>query len=112
MVSRYVPERGDFIWLDFDPQAGHEIMKRRPALVLSPKAYNKAGMLICCPTTSRVRGLNTEVPPGLGKVGGVILSDQIKSLDWKVHKAEKIGVAATEVIDAVLMRIAVLLQIG
>jgi mRNA interferase MazF len=111
MASRYVPERADFIWLDFESQAGHEIMKRRPALVLSPKAYNKTGMLVCCPTTSTAGGLNTEVAPGIAKVAGVILSDQIKSLDWRVRKAEKIAVASAEVLEAVLMRIAVLLQI-
>jgi mRNA interferase MazF len=100
------------VWMDFDPQAGHEIPKRRPALVLSPKAYNKTGMLICCPTTSTIRGLNLEVAPGNGKVSGVILADQIKSLDWKMCRAEKIAVANTDVIDAVLMRISVLLQIS
>jgi len=84
------PERGDVIWIDMNPQAGHEQRGRRPALVLSPSAYNlKVGLAILCPITSHVKGYSFEVivPAGF-KVGGAILSDQVKSLDWKVRRAE------------------------
>ena len=87
--AAYVPDRGDAIWLEFTPQAGHEQAGRRPALVLSPRAYNqKVGLVLVCPITSRVKGYPFEVavPAGL-KVGGVVLADQVKSLDWVARKA-------------------------
>jgi mRNA interferase MazF len=87
---QYVPDRGDIVWLTFTPQAGHEQAGRRPALVLSPKAYNgKVGLAIFCPVTSQIKGypFEVEIPQGLA-VSGVILSDQVKSLDWKARKAE------------------------
>ena len=86
----YVPARGDLVWLSFDPQAGHEQAGRRPAFVLSPEAYNrKTGLFLACPVTSKIKGYPFEVPLPAGlPVGGVVLSDQIKSLDWKVRKAE------------------------
>src|SRR5947199_8244601 len=91
VVSRksYIPERGDAVWITLDPQAGHEQAGRRPALVLSPAAYNgKVGLALLCPITSQVKGYPFEVglPAGL-KVGGVALADQVKSLDWRARKA-------------------------
>jgi mRNA interferase MazF len=86
----YIPDSGDIAWILFDPQAGHEQSGRRPALVLSPRAYNgKVGLAVLCPITSQIKGYPFEVmiPEGLG-VSGVILSDQVKSLDWKARKAE------------------------
>jgi mRNA interferase MazF len=86
----YVPDKGDVVWLTFNPQAGHEQAGYRPALVLSPKVYNgKVGLAILCPITSQVKGYPFEVliPDGL-EVNGAILSDQVKSLDWRVRKAE------------------------
>ena len=86
----YVPQRGDVVWLSFDPQAGHEQAGRRPAFVLSPESYNrKTGLFLACPVTSKVKGYPFEVvlPDGVG-VSGVILADQIKSLDWKARRAE------------------------
>ena len=86
----YVPRRGDVVWLSFDPQAGHEQAGRRPAFVLSPESYNrKTGLFLACPVTSKMKGYPFEVvlPDGLG-VNGVILADQIKSLDWKARRAE------------------------
>ena len=83
----YVPERGDAVWMNFDPQAGHEQSGRRPALGLSPSAYNdKVGLALVCPITSRAKGYPFEValPPSL-TVTGVILADQVKSLDWRVR---------------------------
>ena len=85
----YVPDRGDVTWLTFTPQAGHEQAGRRPAVVLSPRAYNeRVGLALFCPVTSVTKGYPFEVaiPPGL-HVEGVILSDQLKSLDWRARKA-------------------------
>lgn len=86
----YIPESGDIVWIAFNPQAGHEQAGYRPALVLSPKAYNeKVGLALLCPITSQVKGFPFEVlmPEGL-EVTGAILSDQVKSLDWKARKAK------------------------
>jgi mRNA interferase MazF len=86
----YIPDSGDIVWITFTPQAGHEQAGRRPALVLSPAAYNgKVGLAILCPVTSQIKGYPFEVaiPEGL-EVGGAILSDQVKSLDWKARSAE------------------------
>lgn len=99
----YVPKRGDLVWLTFDPQAGHEQAGRRPAFVLSPEPYNrKTSLFLACPVTSRVKGYPFEValPAGL-PVSGVILADQIKSLDWKERKAQFAARAGGEVIEAV-----------
>jgi len=86
----YVPRRGDIVWLSFDPQAGHEQAGRRPAFVVSPEAYNrKTGLFLACPVTSKVKGYPFEVAlPENRDVGGVILADQIKSLDWKARRAK------------------------
>ena len=83
--KRYVPERGDLVWLQFTPQSGHEQSGRRPAVVLSPRAYNeKVGLALFCPVASKRKGYPFEVvlPPAL-PVHGVILSNQMKSLDWQ-----------------------------
>lgn len=86
----YVPERGDAVWISLNPQAGHEQAERRPAVVVSPRSYNgKVGLALLCPITSQVKGYPFEVPlpEGLG-IGGVILADQVKSLDWRARRAE------------------------
>ena len=100
----YVPKRGDLVWLTFDPQAGHEQAGRRPAFVLSPEAYNrKTSLFLACPVTSRAKGYPFEValPAGL-PVSGVILADQIKSLDWKERKAQFATSATSEVVEDVV----------
>ena len=85
----YIPDAGDIVWIDFDPQAGHEQAKHRPAVVLSPAAYNaKAGLLLCCPTTTKVKGYPFEVKLS-GRVPSVALADQVKSFDWRARKARK-----------------------
>jgi mRNA interferase MazF len=96
----WVPDVGDIVWLQFDPQAGHEQAGHRPALVLSPRRYNeKRGMMICCPMTSRIKGYAFEVvvsrnPPS------AVLADQIKSLDWRARQATKKGkVSAAILVD-------------
>ncbi|MCD5406882.1 MAG: endoribonuclease MazF [Desulfotomaculum sp.] len=90
MVKQYIPDRGDIIWLDFNPQAGHEQGGRRPALILSPALYNgKVGLALICPITKQIKGYPFEVKlPADCEVSGVILADQIKSHDWRVRKAE------------------------
>ena len=99
----YVPRRGDIVWLSFDPQAGHEQAGRRPAFVVSPEAYNrKTGLFLACPITSKIKGYPFEValPEDL-EVGGVILADQIKSLDWKARRAKFAAKTDDRVIDEV-----------
>jgi len=114
MVSSaaYVPGRGDVVWLAFDPQAGHEQAGRRPALVVSPMAYNgKTGLALFCPVTSQVKGYPFEVslPAGL-TVNGAVLSDQLKSLDWRGCKAEFICSVPEELLLTVLKRVGILLK--
>jgi mRNA interferase MazF len=109
----YVPERGDIVWLTFTPQAGHEQAGRRPALVLSPSAYNgKVGLAIFCPITSQIKGYPFEVavPKGLA-VEGAILSDQVKSLDWRVRKAEFICKLSDNAMTAVMKRLGTLVSL-
>jgi mRNA interferase MazF len=108
----YIPERGDVVWITFNPQAGHEQAGRRPAVVLSPKTYNgKVGLALLCPVTSQVKGYPFEVaiPAGL-PVNGVILSDQVKSLDWKARDAEKACSLPEEAIKKVLQRVKALIE--
>lgn len=107
----YIPDRGDIVWIMFNPQAGHEQAGRRPALVLSPQAYNgKVGLAILCPITSPIKGYPFEVviPDGL-EVNGAILSDQVKSLDWKARKAQYSCKLAPDKFDEVIKKLSVLL---
>ena len=113
MASRYVPARGDVVWLQFDPQGGHEQAGRRPAFVISPKTYNqKVGLALLCPITSKLKGypFEVELPEGL-EVHGAVLSDQIKSLDWRSHDAKRLGVVPASVVEEVLAKILTLVQI-
>ncbi len=90
MSGGYVPDRGDVVWMHLNPQAGHEQAGRRPALVISPATYNgRVGLALLCPVTSQVKGYPFEVaiPEGL-RASGVILSDQVKSLDWRARRAD------------------------
>jgi len=108
----YVPDRGDVVWITFNPQAGHEQSGRRPAVVLSPKAYNgKVRLALLCPITSQIKGYPFEVaiPDGL-PVNGVILSDQVKSLDWKARNAEKACSLPEEMMKRVLLRVKALIE--
>ena len=90
MVAKsYVPNRGDIVWLEFDPQLGHEQKGKRPALVLSPLIYNeKVGLALFCPITSHEKGYPFEVKISGKTISGVVLSDQVKSFDWKSRKAK------------------------
>ncbi|MBE0416359.1 MAG: endoribonuclease MazF [Coriobacteriia bacterium] len=107
----WVPERGDIVWIDMNPSAGHEQAGRRPALVLSPASYNgKVGLAILVPITSQVKGYPFEVAlPGNLPVTGVVLSDQAKSLDWRSRSAELAGRLPAEETEAVLQRLGRLL---
>ncbi len=107
----YVPRRGDAIWLDFTPQVGREQRGKRPAIVLSHDSYNtKVGLGVFCPITNKGKGYPFEVkiPNGLG-VTGVVLSDQVKSLDWRHRNASLICTLPDEVLDEVLAKVEALL---
>ena len=111
-MAAYVPSRGDLVWLQFNPQAGHEQAGHRPALVISPSSYNRrVGLAVCCPVTSQVKGYPFEVllPEGLG-VEGAILSDQIKNLDWRVRKASRIGIVPADVLQETVGKLLALLD--
>jgi mRNA interferase MazF len=109
----YVPDAGDLAWFSFSPQAGREQAGRRPALVLSPRAYNeRVGLCVVCPVTSQAKGYAFEVvlPPGL-PVNGAVLSDHVKSADWRVRDAELIAQAPDEVLAEVRAKLKPLLGV-
>lgn len=107
----YVPERGDGVWLNFDPQSRHEQAGRRPAIVISPLSYNKkVGLALFCPITNQAKGYPFEVLiPKVAKVTGVILSDQLRSLDWQTRNVEFIAKLPDLVIEEVLKKLKTLL---
>ncbi len=107
-----IPERGDVVWIDMHPQAGHEQAGRRPAIVLSPSSYNaKVGLALFCPVTNQIKGypFETIIPSGL-KVTGAILSDQVKSLDWKIRNTEFYDKVPETVIFEIFKKLATLLR--
>ena len=110
-AAAYVPERGDAVWITLDPQAGHEQAGRRPALVLSPSAYNgRVGLALLCPITNQAKGYPFEVSlPEELPVTGVVGADQLKSLDWRARKASWIGAVPKEVVAEVVRRLQTLL---
>ena len=113
MVSApYVPGRGDIVWLNFNPHAGHEQAGRRPALVLSPRSYNgRTGLALLCPVTTAAKGYPFEVPlPQGGAITGVVLSDHIKSLDWRARQASLAAQTTPTVVEQVLEMIGALLR--
>ena len=112
MVARaYVPDAGDLVWLTFDPQAGHEQRGRRPALILSPRAYNaKARLAIACLITSHGKGYPFEVPlPPGGTISGVVLADHVKNLDWQARRVVFEAKAPAGIVTDVRERLRVLL---
>ena len=92
-----VPEAGDIVWLHFSPQAGHEQAGHRPAVVLSPAAYNRHGLMLCCPLTTRAKGYPFEVALNDDR-GSVALADQVKSVDWRARQAQRKGSVAAKVL--------------
>ena len=112
MAAARAPERGDVVWLQFNPQAGSEQAGHRPALVISPRSYNqRVGLALVCPITSRIKGypFEVELPPGM-ETEGAILCDQIKSLDWRVRNAKRIGSVPPSVMQEVTARILALVD--
>jgi mRNA interferase MazF len=109
--KNYVPERGDIVWLNFNPGSGHEQQGKRPAIVISPKEYNeKTGLGIFCPITSKIKNYPFEVTIKCKKINGVVLADQIKSLDWKTRDIEFISQENHEKVNEIISKISVLLQ--
>lgn len=108
-MTGYVPEAGDIVWLEFDPQAGHEQAGHRPALVLSPAVYNgRRGMMVCCPMSSRIKGYPFEVAVP-GDEPSVVLADQVKSLDWVARRARRKQAAPASVLAEVRAKLKALL---
>ena len=112
-AARYVPERGDILWLTFDPQAGHEQAGRRPALVLSPAVYNRrASLVLVCPITNQAKGYPFEVAlPEGSPVSGVVLADHVKSADWAARRAQFAAKASADVVTEVTAKLRPLLGI-
>jgi mRNA interferase MazF len=106
-VASYIPRRGDVVWLTFNPQAGHEQSGRRPAFVVSPYEYNKkVGLFLVCLITSQMKGYPFEVRiSSKSGIDGVILTDQIKNLDWRARKVEFVESAGKDLIEAVIARL-------
>jgi len=113
MARSYLPNRGDVVWISLNSQAGHEQAGRRPAVVVSPPAYNrKVGLALLCPITSQIKGYPFEViiPQGL-KLSGAVLSDQVKSLDWRARRAELICTLPRDTIVEVVQKLSTLISL-
>ena len=112
MSKKYLPDRGDAVWLNFSPKAGHEQSGRRPAVVVSHKSYNKkVGLGLFCPVTSQIKGYPFEVRITAGmSISGVVLSDQVKSLDWRVRDAQFICRLPVSTINEILKKLSTLLK--
>jgi mRNA interferase MazF len=109
MAQGYVPDAGDIVWLDFSPQAGHEQAGSRPALVLSPRAYNgKTSLMICCPMTTQIKNYPFEVLI-TGERKSVVLADQVKSVDWRSRNAKRKGVASADELGEVRAKVLALI---
>jgi mRNA interferase MazF len=108
-MARYLPQVGDIVWLNFTPHAGHEQAGHRPALVLSPAAYNdKTGLMICCPLTTQIKNYPFEVLIA-GTPANVVLADQVKSLDWRLRNATRKGTVSAEELAEVRAKILALI---
>jgi mRNA interferase MazF len=108
--TSYIPERGDIVWIKFNLVLGHEQTRRRPAIVISPKEYNeKVGLGLFCPITSKIKNYPFEVEIKNKKIGGVVLSDQIKSFDWKIREVEFITKATPQKVNEIINKIHILL---
>ena len=112
MAPAYCPKRGDVVWISFNPQAGHEQAGHRPALVLSPQSYNlKVGSALLCPITNQIKGYPFEVSvPSGAKASGDVLSDQLKSMDWKARGASFLCSLPDTVVREVLSKVGALLD--
>jgi mRNA interferase MazF len=112
-AERYIPERGDLVWLSFDPQAGREQAGRRPALILSPSLYNgRVGFAFVCPVTSRVKGYPFEVPLPEGlPISGAVLADHLRSADWVARRVELAGRAPLSIVAETIAKLRPLLRL-
>jgi len=111
-MAAYVPEEGDIVWLNFTPQSGHEQAGRRPAVVLTPRAYNeRSGLLVCVPITNQIKGYPFEVVLAGPGASGVALADQVKSLDWKSREASRKGRATPTELAEIKAKIKALLKL-
>lgn len=112
-MAVYVPDEGDIVWMNFTPQSGHEQAGRRPAVVLTPKAYNsRAGLLVCVPITNQIKGYPFEVVLEGGGATGAALADQVKSLDWQTRQAERKAKATPAEMAEIRARIKALLKLA
>ncbi|WP_093256924.1 endoribonuclease MazF [Rubrimonas cliftonensis] len=110
-MASYVPDAGDIVWLSFTPQAGREQAGHRPAVVLSPASYNgRVGLMLCCPTTTRIKGYPFEVVLD-GEPPSVALADQVRSLDWRARRAERKGTVSARALAEIRGKAAALLGI-
>ncbi len=110
MPGSYIPQAGDIVWLNFTPQTGHEQAGHRPALVLSPQAYNqKTSLMLCCPITTQIKNYPFEVLI-TGNPASVILADQVKSLDWRSRKAKRKGSVSPDELAEVRAKIMALIE--
>jgi mRNA interferase MazF len=108
--EKYTPERGDIVWLNFTPGSGHEQKGKRPAIVSSPKGYNeKVRLGLFCPITSKIKNYPFEVKVENKNINGVVLADQIKSLDWKTREIEFIAKETSDKVNEIIDKINVLL---
>jgi mRNA interferase MazF len=111
-MAAYVPEEGDIVWLNFTPQSGHEQAGRRPAVVLTPRAYNeRAGLLVCVPITKQIKGYPFEVVLAGPDASGVALADQVRSLDWQSREASRKGRATPTELAEIKAKIKALLKL-
>ncbi len=100
MVTGYIPDRGDIVWLNFSPQQGHEQAGMRPAIILSPKSYNQSSkLMLACPITSKIKHYPFEVRIKVNKIDGVVLADQVKILDWTMRDMSFAEKAPDEVLE-------------
>ena len=107
----YIPNRGEIVWINFDPQKGKEIKKIRPALVISPQKYNqKTGLLLCMPVTSQVKGYPFEVTINAEQIKGAVLCDQVRSFDWREREAEKITTLSKDRLQLALEKLKLLIN--
>jgi len=109
MAQPYVPDAGDIVWISFDPQTGHEQAGHRPAVVLSPAAYNaKTSLMVCCPTTTQIKNYPFEVVIA-GPSPSAVLADQVKSLDWRKRRAKRKGIISVAELAEVRAKIRALI---
>ncbi|MFM1916526.1 MAG: endoribonuclease MazF [Actinomycetota bacterium] len=113
MSRTYIPDFGHVVWLSLDPRTGHEQAGRRPALVLTAAAYNaRSGLMVCCPLTSQIKGYPFEVIVEFNGTRSAVLTDHLRSVDWKARKAKAAGEIDSDALVHVQGKVAALLNLG